>query len=861
MVVLNGGKLKLNRDFIAMMIRANPNTGDGTSTAIINGGEIVSDHSGTKATGILVRAQNDGVARIIGNGGKISFSDAKQAFGTYIFLINPASTAMAETIWNGGEIDITDTNTDKPYGSYGLRVYNKGLGASSITVNEADSAAPTVINISGRYSKGVGILTTTASNSADRTVSVSGGTITVSGLEASGAYISSNVSIGGKNIYLQSGGTVSASGSGSSGLYIDGSKTAYAIDITGGTLKGGSDTGAAIYVMGNGDSNTINIGNGAVIDGSDSGSAIKVLDSTGNNNVTVTIDGTVIGKVSLDSGDDELTIREHADVSKLPQLDGGAGTNTLNLESVSMKGFTASSNDDSGNDSSGNNVNLTKWKTVNLKDSSRLNLTGDLFTSSSTGTLNIGSGSSLIEGTMASTLYGDVNNSGLIVMNPCDTCAGRVLTLSGNYVGNSGTLSLGTVLGDDSSATDKLVVNGQASGTTYVTINNENGSGAKNLEGIEVIKTGCSTEDAFILKDRVIAGAHEYLLRKGTLTGNNLNNWYLSSLYSKDVALYKPELGSYASNMMAARKLFNMTLRDRVGESDYPEAGNGAKKVGSMWMRTVGSHESFTMNNGQNKTTGNRYSVQLGGDIAQWTERAHNRYHLGAMMGYGKQTSSTHNELTGYGSRGRVEGYSAGIYGTWYENEEEKIGAYVDSWLMYSWFNNKVMGESVSPEYYRSKGLTASLESGYTYQIGSYTTKGQMVNDIYVQPQFQVTWMGVKDDEHTESNGTHISGVGSDNVQTRLGARIYLRSHSLEENGVEFKPFIEANWLHNTKSSTLSMNGEMHHISGSLDVGEMKIGATGRLSKRLSLWGSVAQQQGRYKYKDSQAQLGIKYLF
>lgn len=58
------------------------------------------------------------------------------------------------------------------------------------------------------------------------------------------------------------------------------------------------------------------------------------------------------------------------------------------------------------------------------------------------------------------------------------------LTITENYVGNNGVLHLRTELGDDNSATDKVVINGNTSGTTRVKVTNAGGSGAYTLNGI-----------------------------------------------------------------------------------------------------------------------------------------------------------------------------------------------------------------------------------------------------------------------------------------------------------------------------------------------------------------------------------------
>ncbi len=67
---------------------------------------------------------------------------------------------------------------------------------------------------------------------------------------------------------------------------------------------------------------------------------------------------------------------------------------------------------------------------------------------------------------------------------------------------------------------------------------------------------------------------------------------------------------------------------------------------------------------GQLKTSGNRYVMQLGGDLAQWSTDGLDRWHVGAMAGYANSSNTTKSNLTGYHSRGKVSGYSVGLYGT-----------------------------------------------------------------------------------------------------------------------------------------------------------------------------------------------------
>ncbi|ELO0858800.1 autotransporter outer membrane beta-barrel domain-containing protein [Citrobacter amalonaticus] len=109
------------------------------------------------------------------------------------------------------------------------------------------------------------------------------------------------------------------------------------------------------------------------------------------------------------------------------------------------------------------------------------------------------------------------------------------------------------------------------------------------------------------------------------------------------------------------------------------------------------------------------YVLQLGGDLAQWSSNGDDRYHLGMMAGYGHVKNRTYNNLTGYRATGRVDGYSIGVYGTYYGNNVEKTGLYVDGWMQYNWFKNNVKGEELAVEKYRSQSVSVSEESGYSF--------------------------------------------------------------------------------------------------------------------------------------------------
>ncbi|EOT5888298.1 ECSE_1600 family autotransporter [Escherichia coli] len=353
-------------------------------------------------------------------------------------------------------------------------------------------------------------------------------------------------------------------------------------------------------------------------------------------------------------------------------------------------------------------------------------------------------------------------------------------------------------------------------------------------------------------------------ISQGELTGGgnlNVTGGTLAIVDPEGPSVYRPEAGSYISNIAAANSLFSHRLHDRLGEPQYIDSLHSQGSASSMWMRHVGGHERSRAGDGQLNTQANRYVLQLGGDLAQWSSNAQDRWHLGVMAGYANQHSNTQSNRVGYKSDGRISGYSAGLYATWYQNDANKTGAYVDSWALYNWFDNSVSSDNRSADDYDSRGVTASVEGGYTFEAGTFSGSEETLNTWYVQPQAQITWMGVKDSDHTRKDGTRIETEGDGNVQTRLGVKTYLNSHHQRDDGKqrEFQPYIEANWINNSKVYAVKMNGQTVGREGARNLGEVRTGVEAKVNNNLSLWGNVGVQLGDKGYSDTQGMLGVKY--
>ena len=504
--------------------------------------------------------------------------------------------------------------------------------------------------------------------------------------------------------------------------------------------------------------------------------------------------------------------------------------------------------------------------------------------------------------TNSSTLTDLTLNGGSVVnFGHADGEPWQTLTINEDFTGNGGKLVFNTVLNDDTSETDKLKVLGNTAGNAFVAVNNIGGTGAQTIEGIEIIEVAGNSDGTFEKAGRIVAGAYDYnVVQKGS-------NWYLTSFIpappdpedpdpvdphdpdpvdpdpvdpidpdpvdpvdpiipepEEPVAppvteqQYRPEAGSYLANNYAANTLFMTRLHDRLGETQYVDMLTGEKKVTSLWMRNVGAHTRFKDGSGQLKTQSNSYVMQLGGDLAQWSSDGLDRWHLGAMAGYANSQNRTQSSLTGYHSRGQVTGYSVGLYGTWYANDADKTGTYVDTWALYNWFDNKVMGQEQAAEKYKSSGITASVEAGYSFKLGESER-----NSYWLQPKAQVVWMDVQADSHREANGTRVKDNTDGNLMTRLGVKAFINGHNAIDDGKsrEFQPFVEANWIHNTQTTSVKMDDVSNDMRGTKNIGELKVGVEGQITPRLNVWSNVVQQVGDKGYSDTRGMLGVKYNF
>ncbi|QIU88418.1 autotransporter outer membrane beta-barrel domain-containing protein [Yokenella regensburgei] len=261
----------------------------------------------------------------------------------------------------------------------------------------------------------------------------------------------------------------------------------------------------------------------------------------------------------------------------------------------------------------GNITNDTQ-STTNITLSDNASLTGTL---SNVTSLSLGSTATVI--LTGNSTVNTLSNGGTLAFS--DGAVGRTLTVDGDYIGNNGLIIFNSVLSGDSSLTDRLLVNGNTSGNTRVSINNLGGAGDATVNGIEVIGVTGNSAGEFTEAGPIVAGAYDYHLVRGL--GADAGNWYLTSeLTTSDdngngtppdsgIKIYRPEGGAYAANLLAANTLFTSSLADRQGETAYTDALTGERKLTSLWMKNTDLIPEMTTV-GQLKTQSNSYVLMLG---------------------------------------------------------------------------------------------------------------------------------------------------------------------------------------------------------------------------------------------------------
>jgi len=637
--------------------------------------------------------------------------------------------------------------------------------------------------------------------------------------------------------------------------------------------------------------------------------------------------GTLEGAIETGDGDDLLSVRG-VDLSGTSHLEGGAGEDMLLLTDVDARGGSFAGDDPTLG------VNLGQaWETVTLDGATHFTLSGNLVLGGST--LNIEPGSTLFAGAGVHPTIGTpgvgsavVNNAGVIDLTNGSTGPTDTLTINGDYVGQGGRLRLETLTneGGPNSTSDRLVAGSSLIGAaaTGIEVVYSDANGPPTVgDGILLVDVaGPSTAGAFVLANRVVGGAYEYLLFHGGLAAGGGNpqdgNWYLRNV-SEDpvppdppdppqppdppgppdppppptpdpdppvppqppepppppeppqppvpepepppppeperpvIPILRPETAVYLANQAAAIGMFNHTLHDRLGEVDYLERQRAAGgPVNGAWARVYRSQFSTSAGQFNQVDASTDVNVlQMGAERNSWSA-GDQRLSWGLMAGYGESRTDAVSHISGYSARGRIDGYSAGAYATWFQTASQPTGAYLDAWLLYGDYRETVHGDALPRERYDSSTWTGSLEGGYAFELAQ-GARGSW----FLEPQAQVLYTDYAGGDHREVNGTRERPEDAGGTTTRVGARLYRRPAGTVFNRVQ--PFLEVNWWHVGTGSSIAFDNRVESLNHGKDSYEYKAGFQIELGSGWTGWGQMGIRDASGDYRNVEGLIGAKY--
>ncbi|VVP07831.1 autotransporter outer membrane beta-barrel domain-containing protein [Pseudomonas fluorescens] len=616
-------------------------------------------------------------------------------------------------------------------------------------------------------------------------------------------------------------------------------------------------------------------GNVSVSGGNDSitvtgGEIVGEIRASAGNDTFLWNGGGIIRSAILMGDDNDSAIVRNLNETTLaltPSIDGGPGTDQLTFDHSTSAGA----------------ARYINWETVSLSNGARFDVDGNFVLGDNvtgSGEFNV-DGSSVItstQGSIAPFTAGQrvtLNNAGTIDLGSGNTRTSDTLTVQGNYAGNGGQLWVQSVLGDDNSPSDKLVVNdGTLTGSTAITVSNLGGAGAQTLQnGIQVVQaqgTAVSSNDAFSLKAPVSVGAFDYVLFKGGVTPGSENSWYLSSsvaaaplvevpnpdpalppilvpLVAAPVAaagspalptpapgaapipLYRPEVPTWSALPPAAAQLaLNAlgTFHDRQGDQRLLTE-TGAFAAG--WGRVYGKHfEQTWAGTVTPKLDGSLNGFQVGNDLFSSQLAGGQTQRTGFFVGHSRLKGDVDGFNQGFEDKraGKVEleGDSFGAYWTL----TNPRNAYIDAVAMYT----RLDGDSHSERGLKidndGHAVTLSVEAGYPFAVA---------NDWEIEPQAQIIHQQIElDDQHDG-----ISDVAFDADPSwigRVGARLKGR---YDVSGLPLEPYLRANLWHTfSGTDTVTFAGttdiDTEQQSSWLDVG---IGANLPLAPSVSAYVNV----------------------
>lgn len=881
---------------------------DGTSTGTFSG-----TLTGGNAAGMGLIKQGAGTLILSGNNA-FGYAGGTDIASGVLAIRNVAPGTFTKTFTlDGGWLDLSDVGppNETLANNWPGITLNQGANASqggvigaddNMTYNVAAGATQTVAyhlgdgttpNGQGIFvvKQGAGTLELTGDNNYVGNTRIEGGTLRVTSDRNLGDTTAA------REVVLDGGG-LDIGGSFVSGRNIE-LRAAGAVNVESGqdtTWRGAVDNGAGYTLTKNGAGRLAFSGasqlGGVIANAGTLDMGAATVDSTAAGTAAVAVHGSTVGFAggTIGSADDAI-VSDGSSVVNLSNttLNAAAGKS---LYRVASGQGTLNAN---GQILSGDlRADAGAALTLNLNGGSVYTGTPSLGDASSTAAINVNDASSTWNVT-ADTTLASLGNAGTVAFGAPVNGAYKSVTVNGDYRGG-GTVAMNTVLNTGGAlgnqSTDRLLIKGNATGATTLQLQTT-GTGANtntalnNLpvptEGISLVQVaGTSSANAFTLAGGYVAAngsPYQYRLfaygpgqaaASQSMLGSAPLNWD----YRLQTAYLDPNgnpvpgmppggqggggrpaiVAQASSELVAPLALQNYgatvmgSLNRRLGEirgEDIPPPDNRAE----MFSRVIAASSSYRSSRDFDDYGYDFHqdiqAMQIGGNWLHLRDQDQN-LRLGAAVTIGS-TSVRPKTQDAESSKFRLDARSVALTATW----QHKSGWYVDGVLSAGTFNGDVKTDK-SSEASKIKGnsLEASVETGKAFALD---------NGFVVEPQLQLMSQTFRFDDHTDVDGVHTDWDTNTFFTARGGVKVSIPVPSAPQ----WKPYVAANLLQTWGGDNDVKLADTSFTPGKVGTAvQLQVGATGRLTPNLSVYGELAGQQ-RLGHGTSSVygNVGIRYLF
>ena len=646
------------------------------------------------------------------------------------------------------------------------------------------------------------------------------------------------------------------------------------------------------------------------------GNAVFTKEGAGalNANATLLTGGLVVAGGSLDAGivrisnvNNEVAISAAGGTDltlKGGSVDGGsagvytvssAGTSTFNADGTRLNGDITSS---------------VAGAVANVELSGGTELNG-VITQSNGGQVN----ATLADASAAWSMTGDSNvqqltNNGVIQFSAPTIKDGvaqyKSLSVAGDYTGG-GTIGLNTELGaggaTQASNTDKVVISGNATGTTTLHItttgtgvntNTANDNKFHAGEGISVAQVGGSASaTAFKLDTAYVASPgslYQYRLfgygpggpyGAAGLAGGTTWDYRLQTAYEDDHGniipgvppvtpdvppvtpdvppvtppgtrpLVVPQTSSYLIAPLVLQRYNAMLmsgLHARLGDI----AASSDEPSDETFARTLGESGSYTSNRSfQQYGFGfdqHSQALQFGGNFLRYTAADGDTYRMGLAATIGsvhatpRTTQATSSNLS-------IEAYNLALTSTWVSAQ----GWYADGVLGASFYRANVDGLDRNAGTLYGTGVDFSLEAGRRITLAS---------GVEIEPHAQFMGQTTHFRDMVDADGVKASLGNTQAWTTGAGIRV---SYPIYNKGTTIKPYADLGgnytWMRGDKPTLAGQDFTTANVGGGV---QLALGVSAQLSDCLQVYGEAngqARPGNGYGNSAVGGNLGLRYSF